>query len=895
MFSGRFWIFLTVLLLLTTDFSAYSSQAFDAHYIALSPDSLSMASDNTVIPDSIASDTVKNGKSKGKIAKKNGLDAPVVYSCDDSIAVALGDSDKIYLWKNAVVTYQNIELKADYIEFDMNSQTVFATGLPDSTGKMQGLPDFKQGSEEFQAQNLHYNFRSKKGFIEGIKTEQEGGFLHAGLTKRLPNGDIDLKKGMYTTCDADHPHFYLALTKAVSIPKDKIVSGPAYIVLEDVPLPIGVPFGFFPNTKKSASGILLPSYGEEVSRGFFLKNGGYYFALNDYADFRLQADIYTKGTWGLNAVSNYKKRYAFNGNFTVRYYINVTSEKDLPDYSKQREFSIQWSHTQDKKANPNRSFNARVNFSSSGFDSKNSYDMESYLTNTKSSSITYTQSWPGSPFNFTTSLNHTQNSNTKAVTFTFPDGSFSMSAIYPFKNVGSPTKDRFWKNIQLTYNSSFKNEINTTDSLLFTHQMFDKMNNGYKHTIPLSFVIKPFNGFNITPSLNYNGYLYTSHIRKYWDPTMEVSGDTVPGGIATDTIHGLTYAQALYPSVSFTLNPKLYGMYNFKKGNVKALRHVISPTASFSYVPDMRKFMPSYYRTVYNEKTKDTVSYSIFAENLWGAPSSNGQSASVSLALRNTLEMKVRHEGDTTDQKVKILENFDFSTSYNPLATQFKWSTIRFNTGTSLLKGLIDIRASSTIDPYKLDSSGTRINAFEIKDFANTFRVGRITSAQLSVGMSFKSASGKQDKSGTQQQRSSNQTEAENNLPPEQQNLSSSDLDNANNQEVNFDIPWTLKVDYSFTYSKPAFKSSIVQTVRLSGDFSLTPKWKIGYNTGYDFVSHKMTVTNVNIYRDLHCWEMRLSFVPFGTRKSYTFLINVKASILKDLKYNKSRSWYDNF
>ncbi len=826
--------------------------------------------------------------------KAGDLDAPVVYTCDDSMAVEMGGVRKVYLWKNVVVTYKDIELKADYVEFNMDSQTVFAKGLPDSTGKIVGNPVFKQGNQEFESENMYYNFNTRKGYIKTLRTNQEGGVLHADLTKRLPNGDINLKGGKYTTCDAEHPHFYIALTKAVSIPGDKIVSGPAYIVLEDVPLPIGIPFGFFPNTRTSASGILLPTYGEEMSRGFYLRNGGYYIALNDHVDLRIQGDIYTKGTWGVNATSNYRKRYAFSGSFSGRFYQNITSEKDLPDYRKSNDFSIQWSHRQDPKANPTRTFGANVNFSSSSFDRNHSYNIENYLNTTKSSSISYSKIWPGSPFNLTAGLTHSQNSSTKAVNLSLPNLTFNMSAIYPFRNIGNPAKDRFWKNIQLTYSSALQNNITTTDSLLFTKRMFENMQNGYRHNIPLSFNFKPINGFNITPSLNYTGYLYTSQIRKYWDPEAMVPGDTVPGGIVTDTITGLTYAHALYPALSITLNPKIYGMFAFKKGSVKAIRHVISPSASFSYVPDVRGIIPSYYRSVRNEKTGDTVVYSIYDNNLWRAPSANGRSASLSLSLRNTLEMKYKPKNDTSEtlKKAKILENFDFSTSYNPYLKKFRWSDIRFNTGNSFFNGKMDARLSASFDPYQLDSTGIRINRLEINDFLKNHRLARLKNAQLSVGLRLQSAAGK--KPAQQQSGQNNPAGPDASVLPAER-TDAYELDNFNTEQVDFSIPWSFRFDYSFSYSKLALKSSIVQSLRVSGDFSLTPKWKIGMNTGYDFVSKKMTMTNINIHRDLHCWEMSINFVPFGDRKSYSFNINVKSSILRDLKYNKSRSWYDNF
>jgi hypothetical protein len=813
------------------------------------------------------------------------------------MAITTGETKKVFLWGNANVKYMDIELTAYYIEFDMDQQIVFATGGKDSLGRDMGLPVFKQGSQEFRSNRLNYNFKTKKGYIEAIKTEQDGGYLHAEETKRLPNGDINLKGGKYTTCDADHPHFYIALTKAISMPGDKIISGPAYVVLEDVPLKfIGLPFGFFPNTKKASTGILIPTYGEEQSRGFYLRGGGYYIPINDYMDLRITGDIYSKGTWGLAANTNYKKRYAFSGSFNGRIYENISSEKDLPDYSKSRDFSVQWSHRQDPKANPTRNFSASVDFSSSSFDKNHSYDINSVLNNRKSSSISYTKTWPGTPFNLSAGLTHQQNSSDKSVNMSLPSLTFNMGTIYPFRSLGKAGKERFWQNIQLSYNSSLQNNVRTSDTALFTAHMFDYMSNGFRQNIPLSMNIKPFSGFNISPSLNYSAVMYTSHIEKYWDPTVDDNlNDTLTGAIVTDTIQGLNYAHSMYPSISFTLNPKLYGRYQFKKGKVDVIRHVMTPSASLSFVPDMRGIMPNYYDSVYNENTGKGYSYSIYESYLYGTPSFNGRNGSVNLSLRNTLEMKVKEQTDTSEtlKKVKLLDNFDFATSYNIFAEQYNWSNIRFNTGSSLFKNMLDVRVNATFDPYQLDATGKRINQLELKNFNQTRRVGRLTYAQVVMGTRFKSAAGgakgKTGSTGGSQTREVSEDDMAMNSGTDDE------FESSTSEPVDFSIPWTLNLDYSWSYSKPTVIKSIIQSLRVSGDLSLTPKWKVGFNTGYDFVGGKMTMTNVNIYRDLHCWEMRLSLVPFGTRKSYSFQINVKSSILQDLKYNKRKSWYDNF
>jgi hypothetical protein len=850
-----------------------------------------------ITPDSTRIDSLADSTKVKKNKPKSEIEDPVEYTAQDSMAITMGETKKVYLWGDANVKYQDIELTAAYIEFDMDQQLVFAHGAKDSANRDVGLPIFKQGSQTLNAHQLSYNFKTKKGFIEAIKTEQDGGYLHAEQTKRLPNGDINLKGGKYTTCDADHPHFYIALTKAISIPGDKIISGPAYVVLEDVPLKfLALPFGFFPNTKKSSTGILIPTYGEEQTRGFYLRGAGYYIPINDYVDMRITGDLYSKGTWGISANTNYKKRYAFAGSFNGRFYENITSEKDLPDYAKSKDFSIQWSHRQDPKANPTQTFTASVDFSSSSYDQNHSYNINSVLNNRKSSSISYTKLWPNSPFNLSAGLTHKQNSSDQSVDMSLPSVNLSMGTIYPFRSLGKVGKDHFWQNIQLSYNSALQNNVYTTDTALFTSHMFDRISNGYKQNIPLSMNIKPFSGFNISPSLNYSAVMYTSHIKKYWDPLRDINpNDTLLGAIVTDTIQGINYAHSIYPSISFTLNPKIYGSYQFKKGRLKAIRHVITPSASLSFVPDMKGLMPNYYDSVYDGNTGKGYSYSRYEGYLFGTPSFNGRSGSVNLSLRNTLEMKLKDKSDTSDavKKVKLLDNFDFATSYNIFAETFKWSTIRFNTGTSLFNNLFDVRLNANIDPYQLDGAGKRIDRLELSDFVSSHRLGRITNAQMSVGTRFKSAARdpKKDTKGKTNQTGGMDQEDE--IPGQQG--SNDEFESNSHEDVDFNIPWSLNVDYSWSYSKPTTKKTIIQSLRLSGDFSLTPKWKIGCNTGYDFVSGKMTMTNININRDLHCWVMELSLVPFGSRKSYSFQINVKSSILKDLKYNKRKSWYDNF
>lgn len=854
-----------------------------------STQSIDIYADSTIMTpsDFLNADSTRTDSMKRKSSA--GIDSEVVYTAEDSVVFGM-DNKKVFLYKNAVVTYEDMELQADYIEFDMTTNEVFAKGMPDSTGKIVGRPIFKDADQEMNAHQLRYNFKSQRGYIEAVITEQEGGYLHAEKTKKDEMGNIHLKNGKYTTCEAEHPHFYVALTKAKSIPGDKIVSGPAYLVLEDVPLPIGIPFGFFPNTKTNTSGILIPQYGEEVNRGFYLRNGGYYLAINEYMDLTVTGDIYTNGTWGLRAGTKYRKRYRFNGSFNARIYQNISGERGLDDFSKSTDYSVLWSHSQDAKANPYQTFRASVNLSSRRFDRNHSRILTNALTNTKQSSISYQKRWPTSPFNFSVSANHSQNSNTGAVNLNLPRMSFTMRSIYPFRSKNSTGKGGFWEDIQLSYTSNLDNRINTTDSLLFTNRVWDDMRNGFEHRVPLTWNLKPkrINSFTLSPNLTYRGVAYTRSIRKYRAPNVAGDADST----YVEESKGLYYAHSYYPSISASLAPKIYGLFQFKPGSkVQVIRHVISPSIGFSFIPDVSNFVPDYYRELKDENGEVIETYSIFQNGIYGTPALTSSSATMSFRLNNNLEAKVKPKSDTTEEltKVKIIDNFNFSTNAN-LKDSIIFSPVSFNASTSILKRKLSIRLNGAFDPYAINDNGRRINMAEYKKSGN---IARLTSASLSMGLNLRGGSGKTD------QEEEEETDPIQNVPQGVRAPTSEydtfDEDYYYGEYVDFNIPWSLRVDYSMRYSKPRDVSSIIQTIRLSGDFSLTPKWKIGFNTGYDFKSSKVTTSNLSIYRDLHCWEMRLTAVPFGRFKSFNFQINAKSAILQDLKYNKRIPWQDNF
>jgi len=852
--------------------------------------------DSLMRADSLSSDTLLTAEPAG-----GEIEAMVKYSATDSLIFAL-DGGAVELYGDAHIAYEDITLEAEYIRYEIDLNLVIANGLPDSTGTIAGTPVFKDAGNSFESKKLRYNFKTQKGYIEEVVTPQEGGFLHAEQTKKQTNGHIHLKNGKYTTCDAEHPHFYISITKGISMPGDKIVSGPAYIVLADVPLPIGLPFGFFPNSQTKASGILIPKYGEEERRGFYLKEGGYYFAMNDYMDLRVTGDIYSNGTWGVRLGSNYKVNYRFNGALNLRYFKNVSGFKDVEDsYSVSKDYAIGWSHSQDSRANPNSSFRASVNLSSSSYDQNHSNNINNALRSTKQSSVSYTKSFPNSPFNLSTSLNHSQNSSTGAVNMVLPKISFNMSRITPFKRKSATGPKRFYEDIQFSYTSLMENRINTIDTLLFTSSVWDDMKNGFKHNIPLSLNIKPFRktpmlqSFAITPSLNYNGVLYSK--QTYKEIRYDEDGESY---IHEEMISKMSYAQSFFPSIGSGLAPKVYGMYTFKgKGRMEQIRHVMTPTASFSYVPDMSAIQADYYRDLVDPETGDTVAnYSIYEDQIYGTPTSRGASGSLNLSIRNNIEAKMRSKVDTIDEleKVKILDNLSFNTSLNLFHKDTltpAWTPIVFTGSTRIFKEKLNLSFRGSMDPFAFDSIRNRTTQTW---FSQTGKPLRLTSASMSAGFNLKS---KKETTGSKegQEDMDRQSQLNNQNMVGDDGLGTYDpnMEEFYGDYVDFDIPWSLRVDYSFSYTKPREDVKIIQTLRASGDFSLSPNWKVGFNTGYDLDKKQFTTTNLSIYRDLHCWEMRVSVVPFGNYKSYNFQINAKSSILKDLKYNKRKNWQDNF
>ncbi len=828
------------------------------------------------LPDSLQNDTIKNKETPV-------LEDPFNYHAADSIIVDLS-SKKVFMYKQAVVTYQDIELKAGYIILDLNTREVYAEGIKDTAGVVQEALAFKDGSDEFESKTIRYNFKTGKGIIEDVKTKQGEGYVESARTKKIDEKTFIMKNGKYTTCDADHPHFYLNMTRAKVISNKKIITGPAYMVLEDFPIyfPI-LPFGFFPSSEKYSSGMIIPSYGEEENRGFFLKNGGYYIAASPYYDLTLKGDLYSKGSWATYISSNYKKRYKFSGSFSFSYNLNQYGEKDLPDSYKTKGFSIVWSHAQDSKADPYQSFSASVNLSTSSYDKENSDDYESYLSTTKSSSISYTKKWENSPFNLSVNFRHSQNSTDSTMTLSFPEITFNMSKQYPFKSGKHAGKQRFYEKIGISYTGNIKNTITAKEDEILKKSLVRDWENGWKHSTSITlpgFTLLKY--MNMSPSVSYTERWYLSTLNKHYE--YDEADET--GEVVTDTVYG--FKRNYEYSYSLGASTNIYGMYLIKNPNsrLKAIRHKMTPSLSFSYRPDFGASRFGFWDS-YIDGDGDEVFYNHFENGIYGS-ASRGKSGSISFSLANNVEAKVLARNDSANaekyKKVKIIDNLSFSGSYNLVADSMNLSNISLN-GRTTIKG-VSFNFSGTLNPYMADSTGTAYDEYVWNHKSGLAKLGRLTSASLSFSLSFKSKDKKQavpsGSAGKELPQPAIKETAFNPFPvPEY---------------AAFDMPWNLSASYSLSYShsNPFEKATISQSVSLSGSLKLTDKWNSTLSTNFDIDAGKFSYTTFNISRSLHCFNLSFNFVPFGTRKSYSFTISASSSMLKSLKIDKNRSWYDN-
>jgi hypothetical protein len=803
--------------------------------------------------DKSSNDSIEKSVPKSKQV----LDAPVVYSAKDSMRISVKEK-KLYLFGDAEVNYKEINLKAAYIELDFGKNTLFAEGFKDSTGREIGRPEFKEGAQVIKSKTILYNFDSKKGLITDVITQEADGYIHGDLVKKMENDVMFIKHGKYTTCEADHPHFYFNISKLKVIPDDKIISGPANLVVEDVPTPLAIPFGFFPNKKGRKNGILIPQYGESQALGFFLKEGGYYVGLSDNMDLALTGDIYTRGSWATRAHTNYTKRYKFAGSFDARYSQIQISEKDFPDYQLNKDFFIKWTHRQDQKARPNSSFSADVNAGTSSFNRLNSAASTDFLQNAFQSSINYNKSWVGKPYSLNISARHTQNTQDSSVVISLPEAAFVVQRIFPLKRKSVIGSERWYEKIGVSLTSSMKNEIATKEYLLFTPASLKNFRNGIQHTVPISTSFQTMKYFTITPSINIT--------ERWYFKTLEQSYNNELQRVITDTITKFARAGEYNLNTSFTT--KIYGMYQYRKGPVEAIRHVITPTLGLTYRPDFdtRKF------GYFGDSTGALSSYSPYQLGIYGVPAP-GQQGLISMRFINNIEMKTRATSDSTSgKKIKLMENLDFGSAYNMLADSLNWQNITIN-GRTQLFDKVSLLFGGAIDPYAIDTAGRKINQFM---WDTQKQIGRLTAANIAISFSLNS---KKKSSVTSSKKATD----------EELNMIQRDRENF----ADFNVPWNLSVNYNINYSKPGFVKQLTQAITFNGDINLTPRWKIGFDSGYDFVKKQMTYSRINIYRDLHCWEMKFNWVPFGVNKSYLLEINVKSAVLQDMKLSRRRSWFD--
>ena len=854
--------------------------------------------------DSVSTDTTMI---KVREVAKSGIDSKITYKAADLIKRDIINK-RFILVKDAVINYGDLEIKADSIIIDMKTNLLFAISRKDTTGKVIGKPAFKNGSSEFTSDELTYNFKTKKALIKNIITKQDAGLLHSAFTKLLEDGTSNISRSTYSTCDADTPHFYINLPRARVYPGKKIVSGPGNLVLEGIPLPLIIPFGFFPiQTKSAASGLIIPRYGEERVRGFSLSDGGYYFAISNYFDLQFKGSIYANGSWLGTAETNYKRLYKYSGNFLFTYANNISGHKGLSDYSKSTNYRLGWIFTQDAKASPGSRFSASVAMSSSGYDQNNSYNVNDHITTQRQSSISYSKSWDGTPFNLSVSANQMQNVKTKNILLDLPKASFNMGRIYPFRSKNSSGTSKWYQDIQLSYSASLDNQIDTKDSLLFTSEVWKHMKNGFKHDIPISLQFRPFNNFSISPSLTYSGVLYTQKIIKVWNPDyIDPITNKLTPTVVNDTLKGFFYGQAINPTISTSFSPQIFGLYDFTgkspNSRLQSIRHVIKPSVSFSFTPSFTGLSSKMYRQVQVDTTGNVFStYSIYEGNIYGTPSLPSKSGNIAFNLVNIVEAKIFDRNDSTGKpkKVKLIDNFSIGTSYNIFADQFRWAPVAVQMRTTIMKN-INVSANSNFSLYAInDSTGQPINKFL---FSQNNKLMRLTNFSASVDFSLSDLFKKdKDKNKTKGASSNLGAQAATgvmgvpNIPGTDNSNGAAGAKDAYGYPI-FNLPWTLNISYSLSYVKSGLKSVLTQALSLNnGSITLTKKMSATYTTGYDFTNKKITMTQIGITRDLHCWQMSLNWVPNGTMQSWNFLIRVKAAVLGDLKYERRKDYHDSY
>lgn len=857
--------------------------------------------------------------------KKQQIDDIVNYQADDSI-VFYGNGTG-YMYHKGDVKYQKMSLQADFIRMSMDSSLVYARAVPDSAGTLAGKPVFKDESNEYTSNEMKYNFNTKRGLVHHTVTQQGEGYVVSETSKITPDKMINMINGKYTTCDDhEHPDFYLQLTKAKVKPKGFIVAGPAYLVLEDVPLPIAIPFGFFPFSDKYSSGVIMPSYGDDFSRGFNLHNGGYYFAINDYLDLALTGEIYTKGTWAINGASSYVKRYKFRGSFSFSYRNDVTSESGMPDYSKTTSMSLQWTHSQDSKASPYAKLSGSVNFSTTSFNRSNIdnvYNPTVMSQNTKSSSVNFTKSFPESTWTITANASVTQVTSDTTINLTLPTLSIVSGTLYPFKRKVAVGSEKWYEKIKFNYAGDLSNSIQTKEYKLMSSSLANDWQNGAKHTLSASASFNLFNYITITPSINFTDRWYLKKINQRWDTKTDT--------IARDTVNG--FFQSYNFSFSIGAQTTFYGFYVPSRkifgDKIDRIRHVFIPTISFSYNPDFSDPIWGSYSTYekYVEATTahaaymEQVKYSPFASGYYGYPGA-GKSGAIGYSLANNLEMKVKQKSDTTDlpvyKVVSLIDNFSVSGSYNLAADSMQWSNISANLRIKMpFSNNFTLNVGGTFDPYMygLNSSGQPVHINQLR--WNHGRLPKFMGTSFSQSFTinndtFKKKTAKEKEKDKEKEKVLAPLTGSDLLNPDlvakHRQDSLAEVKKEEKRDVDADgyvkptFKWSISANYgvqygqssAFNFKKMDYNMALTHSLSFSGTLQPTPKWNCNWSATYSFADKKLTQVNIGITRDLHCWSMSAQIVPVGYYTSYSFKIAVKSSLLQDLKYEKRSSYGEN-
>ena len=858
--------------------------------------------DTAAVTDSVATgrDTLPAAPGERK-RRGSTLSERVTFKQRDSLVYDVR-SGNLNMYGNGRVEYTDLKVEAEHIKLNLDEKNVAAWGYVDTLSEKYVRPKFSQSDTDYELDSVRYNIDTKKALIWGGYTREGEGIISGGLVKKMPDDVLHMKGGRYTTCDAECPHFYLQMTKGTVEPKKKVVFGPAYMVVEDVPIYLlGVPFGFFPQQGARHSGFIIPSVGEEVVKGFFLRDGGFYFVFNDYVDLKLTGGIYTLGSWQAGAASSYRRRYKFNGNFQFDFAKDIFGEKGSADYVNQQNMQIRWTHQQDPKFRPNSTFSASVNYSTSKYNRYNATNMNDYLSSQTSSSIAYSKNWVGKPFSFSMNASHSQNMRDSSMSLTLPTFVFNVTRINPFKRKNVMGKERWYEKIAFTFQTNFSNSVsNFKQDEFMKRDMFERMRFGFQHQLPVNASFNVLKYLNVTPGFNYTERWYFRKIYQDWNPETERVENT-------DTTHG--FYRVYNYAASLSANTRLYGMYELgRKGKIK-LRHVMKPSISFSYAPNFGKERYGYYRTIQSDKHGGTTTYSPFANEMYGVPG-NGESMSLGFSIGNTLEMKVPSARDTSGfRKIKILEAFNISSGYNFLADSLKLSVFSVTARTTLFKG-VSLNINASFDPYMVDETGRRINRYVA---AHGKGLARLTSFNtgFSYGFSSKARRTTGGSSGPAASNNpDNSTLSDVNAAMNDPNRNGGFFNQTENQYAaamrraqllatqyyDFNIPWSFSFNYSFSFSRPGKRITRSQTVSFNGSVNLTEKWAVEFGAGYDFEMKKLTPGTVLIRRDMHCFQATLSWVPIGFRQSWTFSLRAKSALLSDfIKYKKSNSFIDNY